>query len=354
MKHLFLNIQLALLASATGCQSDGTHLAPVWGPAIPVDEGVSVVTGEPVLHGSLTGRSYYRSRSSKIDFIVKECDYPQQLVFRMWTDEDVRGSADYVGSIKYYLYFGREQQLGMLLCPGERGYISRELYEELDSYDSPVGGGLARITIPPGVRMVSLRKDPASDARYERLAYERLVYERSPSLNGTYFCAVSDIAIDKPSVSKAPVVGTTTTMAAPVGTTINVDVRVVRLSDGKVVASATQGNAYGRLPRLTRELAEQLKSGIATRGASIAVTDFVNRGDSAIGAAVVREVVDKLSGALVQTGWFNVKERVSLGKLVDERDLGLAGIVKTPEAKAKLGNVDYLVIGGITITGVSK
>jgi curli biogenesis system outer membrane secretion channel CsgG len=56
----------------------------------------------------------------------------------------------------------------------------------------------------------------------------------------------------------------------------------------------------------------------------------------------------------VQTGWFNVKERVSLGKLVDERDLGLAGIVKTPEAKAKLGNVDYLVIGGITITGVSK
>jgi hypothetical protein len=79
----------------------------------------------------------------------------------MWTDEDVRGSADYVGSIKYYLYFGREQQLGMLLCPGERGYISRELYEELDSYDSPVGGGLARITIPPGVRMVSLRKDPA-------------------------------------------------------------------------------------------------------------------------------------------------------------------------------------------------
>jgi hypothetical protein len=351
MKHLFLNIQLVLLASATGCQSDGTHLAPVWGPAMSVDEGVSVVTGERVLHGSLSGRSYYRSRSSKIDFIVKECDYPQELTFRMWRDEDVRGGADYV--VKGYVYFGYEPDSWLVFSP-QSDDIIRELYEELDTYYGPVGGGIVRVTIPPGVRMVSLRKDPASDARYERLAYERLVYERSPSLNGKYFCAVSDIAIDKPSVSKAPVVGPATMMAAPIGATINVDVRAVRLSDGKVVVSATQGNAYGRLPRLTRELAEQLKSGIATRGAAIAITDFVNRGDSAIGAAVVREVVDKLSGALVQTSWFNVKERVSLGKLVDERDLGLAGIVKTPEAKAKLGNVDYLVIGGITITGVSR
>jgi hypothetical protein len=307
---------------------------------MPVDEEISVVTGESVLHGSLSGRTYYRSLWGKIDILVKKRSYPQELTFRIWTEADVREPTNGV-SVSYCHSFGGR-------TPGERssgilGYVC-ELYEELDTYYGPAGGGIVRLTIPLGIGMVSLR-DPIGDTVSETL---------NPNYRNPYFYAVSDISIDKPSASKVPVVRTTMVMSAPIGATINVDVRVVRVSDGKVVASATQGNAYGRLPRLTRELAEQLKSGIATRGASIAVTDFLNRGDSAVGAAVVKEVVDKLSGALVQTGWFNVKERVSLGKLIDERDLGLAGIVKTPEAKAKLGNVDYLVIGGITITGVSR
>ena len=128
------------------------------------------------------------------------------------------------------------------------------------------------------------------------------------------------------------------------------DVRVVRVSDASVVASASAREPSGKLEDLATLIAKELKDD-DLKGGSITVATLRNRGDSEKGRAIADEVADKIMGALVKTKWFDVKERIDLSSILSERDLESAQLVKNPEIRKKLAGIGYIVIGGVTISG---
>lgn len=57
---------------------------------------------------------------------------------------------------------------------------------------------------------------------------------------------------------------------------------------------------------------------------------------------------------MIDTGWFDVKERIDLRGVLNETDLDAAGIVKNENVRKQLAGVKYVVIGGVTVTEAQK
>ena len=128
------------------------------------------------------------------------------------------------------------------------------------------------------------------------------------------------------------------------------DIRVVSVADGSIVASATGEAASENRGALAHALAEKVKEGIFIKGETLAVVSLRNRSGTQDGRIVADELADKLTGALVDLDWFQVKERLDLRALLDEKDLGKAAIVKNDAVKKKLTHVKYIVVGAVTVT----
>jgi curli biogenesis system outer membrane secretion channel CsgG len=104
------------------------------------------------------------------------------------------------------------------------------------------------------------------------------------------------------------------------------------------------------MPELAKALSKKLKEGMMVKGESISVVSLRNRSGTPQGKVVADELADKVSGALVDTRWFEVRERTDLRGILNEQDLETAGIVKKEDVKEKLAGVKYIVIGGVTVT----
>lgn len=128
------------------------------------------------------------------------------------------------------------------------------------------------------------------------------------------------------------------------------DLRVVAVRDGLSVASASGEASLEKLGQLAKALAGKLRREILVKGESIAVVSLRNRSNTDQGRTTAEELADKLSGALIKTGWFNVKERVDLRAVLGERELDTAGIVNNDRARQKFTGIKYVVIGGVTVT----
>jgi curli biogenesis system outer membrane secretion channel CsgG len=132
------------------------------------------------------------------------------------------------------------------------------------------------------------------------------------------------------------------------------DLRVINVADGSGIANASGEAAAGKLDALAKGLAAKLKEGMAVKGEAIAVISLRNRSGSTRGNVVVDELADKVQGALIDTGWFDVKERIDLRGVLNEQDLETAGIVRNENVRKKLAGVKYVVIGGVTVTEAAK
>ena len=130
--------------------------------------------------------------------------------------------------------------------------------------------------------------------------------------------------------------------------TVSCDLRMVKVDDASVIAAATGQAPRKNLKDLAEALAEKLRKGVFVKGETIAVMSLRNRSGMPSGAAITEELADKISGALVDTDWFKVKERIDLRSLFDERDLENANIVKNDRVREKLGGIKFVVIGGVT------
>lgn len=129
---------------------------------------------------------------------------------------------------------------------------------------------------------------------------------------------------------------------------VSCDVRIIRVSDGTAVAEASGRCRAGDLQSLAKALVNKLKEDMLVQDESIAVGSLRNRSGTPSGRIVADEVADKLSGALIAAKWFQVKERIDLRTILDEKDLDTAAIVRNPKLREKLGSVTYLLIGGVT------
>ena len=132
---------------------------------------------------------------------------------------------------------------------------------------------------------------------------------------------------------------------------VTCDVRVVRVSDGTVICGGSRHGPGDKLLELTDSLARQLKTkSAAIKGKSIAVISLKNRSGDDKGRAIADEVSDKMTTSLANLNWFNVRERLDLTSVINERDLADTKIVHNPDVKKKLGGIEYVVIGGISVS----
>lgn len=133
------------------------------------------------------------------------------------------------------------------------------------------------------------------------------------------------------------------------GQSVSADLRIVRVSDGSVLASASDRSGMRRLSDLAKALSSRLRSDMPLRGESIAVLSLRNRSHTNKGLTVAEELADKVSGALLATSWFQVKERIDIRGIVDEKDLDSSGIVNNKNVRRRLSGVKYIVMGGVTV-----
>ena len=132
---------------------------------------------------------------------------------------------------------------------------------------------------------------------------------------------------------------------------VNCDLRVVRVADGTVICGASARGPGDKLLELTASLARQLKEkSAAIKGRTIAVISLKNRSGSDKGRAVADEMADKMTISLTDLGWFSVRERLDLTSVINERDLADTKIVNNPEVKRKLGGIEYVVIGAVSVS----
>jgi hypothetical protein len=135
---------------------------------------------------------------------------------------------------------------------------------------------------------------------------------------------------------------------------VTCDLRVISVADGSGIASASGEASASKLDALAKGLAAKLKEGVVVKGEAIAVISLRNRSGSGRGRIIVDELADKVQGALIDTGWFEVKERIDLRAVLTEQDLDQAGLVKNENVRKKLAGVKYIVIGGVTVTEPAK
>ena len=135
---------------------------------------------------------------------------------------------------------------------------------------------------------------------------------------------------------------------------VSCDLRIARVVDGSSIAHGSGRETADKLERLAKALAGQLRDGMLAKGESIAVVTLRNRSGTRHGRVIADELADKVTGALIDTGWFDVKERIDLRAILGEKDLESAGIVKQAKVKEKLAGIKYIVIGGVTVTERSK
>ncbi len=292
-----------------------------------VGDGVEVQTGRK-LTGERSGKEYYTVTVFDLHMFarpttirVPASDAPQKLYFRAWNDHNIshplRNSA-----------FQIEADGKVLKTVVLRTQNVAELFREYSSYGWGVAGGeIVEVVVPSQTKQIVLRHT-----------------------TGDWYCwmEISDISLGTPPPADE-LVRDERSPVARTGT-VTCDLRMISVADGSGVGSATvQGSVDGLAP-LAKDLAAQLTRSPVRKGEPIAFITLRNRSKSALGSIMADEIADKVAGALIAARWFDVKERIDLRAILDEKDLDTAGIVKDEDVRQKLAGVKYIIIGGVTVT----
>ena len=139
---------------------------------------------------------------------------------------------------------------------------------------------------------------------------------------------------------------------------IDCDLRIARVADASLVASASAKGRSTKLDALAAQLLDSLKATLKedsrARPLTIAVTGLRNRTGTPQAKAVIDALIDKLTNVMIASDSFDAKERVDLSALVDEKDLEIAEIVSRTNVKEKLAGVRFVVVGGVTVRKMRK
>ncbi len=130
---------------------------------------------------------------------------------------------------------------------------------------------------------------------------------------------------------------------------VSCDLRIVNVASGTVESAASGRAGIHQLESLAKALVKKLKRGILVEKETVAIITLRNRTGTDSCRAVADEFADKIAGALVDTNWFDVRERIDLKTLLTEKDLDTAEIVNNPHVRDKLDGVTYIIIGGVSL-----
>lgn len=190
----------------------------------------------------------------------------------------------------------------------------------------------------PGMALCEMTSAPAGAQVY----IDGVLAGTAPFFTTLWFPHSIRVVFPKGSPSTSP------PPAGPAGT-VSCDVRVIRVSDGTAVSQAGGRCRGDDLQSLAKALVDKLKEDMLVKDEAIAVGSLRNRSGTEGGKVVADEVADKIAGALIAAKWFQVKERIDLRSILDEKDLETAAIVQNPKLRDRLGGIKYLLIGGVTV-----
>lgn len=130
---------------------------------------------------------------------------------------------------------------------------------------------------------------------------------------------------------------------------VTCDVRVLDVATGSAVRAATAVGSRLQLDDIATRIVADLELELGMAGSTVAVAVFRSRGGSQPAIAIARELADKVAGKLILLKTIQVKERIELGAILDERDLQAAGLIDNPDLRKRLEGVDFLIIGAISV-----
>jgi hypothetical protein len=126
------------------------------------------------------------------------------------------------------------------------------------------------------------------------------------------------------------------------------DIRVVRVSDGRVLATvyglSDPDRMLGLAEQLATQLAKSLPANVQGRAVMIRLR---NRRRSAAGEQLAGEMTDILFRELVYTGRLKLYQKLDIRSLVEPRMLDHSQVVTNPDVNKQLAEVDYLIQGGL-------
>ncbi len=126
------------------------------------------------------------------------------------------------------------------------------------------------------------------------------------------------------------------------------EIRVVRVSDGRVICQASALAGSDQLALLATTLAEQLKDN--TPRGSIAVGSMRNRRQSEAGKMLAEKLTDMVWREMSFANPSGAAKNIPLRDILPENQLDLPKIVLYPEISEKLRGIRYIVLGGLAET----
>jgi len=260
--------------------------------------------------------------------------------------------ADYVGRRKFAVDYCRQLRKDGL-----------EAYYKHDQVSSIVTIGLferAAVTVvKQGKRYQRVPRDPRIKAVFKRFpdlavnGRQRLITTINPKTRKTQKLPAPTYLMEIPR-EQTPPVASGPGADRPAGDqpppAVTCELKVVRASDGGVLAAVSGTGRADDLRGLARRLVGKLEKGQSTKGKLLAVASLRNRTGTPQAAVLCKEFGYKTMAALLEEGWFTIKERVWLRSVLSEKDLEDPAIVKTPKVKQKLSGLDYVVLGGVSVS----
>lgn len=138
---------------------------------------------------------------------------------------------------------------------------------------------------------------------------------------------------------------------------VSCDVWLASVSDEatSISGAASAKCRLNDLAVLAEDLATQLSKSVDNKGESVAVLALANRVGTDDCRAIAEEVADKLTVALAASGWFDVKERMNLQRVLDARTQEqVLNLVRDPGLRERTGSIRYVVLGGVTVSTPEK
>lgn len=128
------------------------------------------------------------------------------------------------------------------------------------------------------------------------------------------------------------------------------ELRIVRVADGSVLCATGGRTTTDNIENLARVLVHKLGKDPKAKGKSIAVASFRDRTKTPQGLVMADEFAFKAMAALLESGWFIVRERVDLSKVAPGKALDDPAVVKSPNVRQKVAHLDYVVLGSVALS----
>ena len=126
------------------------------------------------------------------------------------------------------------------------------------------------------------------------------------------------------------------------------ELRLARVSDGKVVSQVSAIDAYANIKNLAEVMVERLKQ--ESSGGSVVIMTLCNRRGTMQGGLIAEEMSKNITTALKNADGFRLVRTLNLREILStEQKLESAKDITAPRYRILLNGAEYVLIGGVAL-----